>query len=177
LAVVGSRIEAELIVGMLHSHGLRAALVADDAGGMRPHLQMQGVRVLVHPSDEASARRLLAAADNTAGPIDVDAVAVQQRSTATGRVERDLSHTRSRTSDLAPDRRRPDCRSLGVKPARPWEPLHHERRNSRHEGVPGRWNRRRGGHSDVRLHSDQPDHPDLLNGGHRAVHVFVCAPA
>lgn len=72
LTVVGSRVEAELIVGLLQSHGLRAAVVADDAGGLRPHLQMKGVRVLVHPSDEASARRLLAAADDTAGPMDED---------------------------------------------------------------------------------------------------------
>jgi hypothetical protein len=72
LAVVGSRAEAELIVGMLRSHGLRAALVADDAGGQYPQLQMEGIRVLVDPSEEASARQLLAAADNTAGPIDVD---------------------------------------------------------------------------------------------------------
>jgi hypothetical protein len=71
LTVVDSRIEAEMIVGMLRSKGLRAALVADDAGGMRPHLQMHGVRVLVDPSDEATARRLLVA-DDTAGPTDVD---------------------------------------------------------------------------------------------------------
>jgi hypothetical protein len=72
LAVVGSRVEAELIVGMLRSHGLRAALVADDAGGQYPQLQMEGIRVIVDPSDEASARRLLAAADDTAGPIEID---------------------------------------------------------------------------------------------------------
>lgn len=64
VAVVTSRTEAELIVGMLSSHGLRAAVSADDAGGQHPHLQMQGVRVLVAPSDEASARELLAAADD-----------------------------------------------------------------------------------------------------------------
>jgi hypothetical protein len=62
VAVVGSRMEADLIVGMLTSHGLRATVIADDAGGMRPHLQLHGVRVLVHPDDEASARQLLAAA-------------------------------------------------------------------------------------------------------------------
>ena len=72
LTVVGSRIEAELIVGMLRSNGLRAALVADDAGGLQPHLQMKGIRVLVDPSDEDSARQLLATADDMAGPIDVD---------------------------------------------------------------------------------------------------------
>jgi hypothetical protein len=67
VAIVGSRTEAELIVGLLRSHGLRAAFAADDAGGQEPQLQLQGVRVLVAPSDAASARRLLAA-DNTAEP-------------------------------------------------------------------------------------------------------------
>jgi len=38
---------------------------ADDAGGQYPQMQLDGVRVLVAPSDEASARRLLAAADDT----------------------------------------------------------------------------------------------------------------
>jgi Putative prokaryotic signal transducing protein len=65
VAVVDSRIEAELIVGMLRSHGLSAAVSADDAGGQYPQMQVQGVRVLVAPSDEASARRLIAAADDT----------------------------------------------------------------------------------------------------------------
>ena len=65
VAVVTSRTEAELIVGMLRSHGLRAAVSADDAGGQQPPLQIQGVRVLVTPSDEASARRLLAIADDS----------------------------------------------------------------------------------------------------------------
>ena len=65
VTVVASRTEAELIVGMLRSHGLRAAVSADDAGGQEPQLQVQGVRVLVAPSDEASARQLLAAADDT----------------------------------------------------------------------------------------------------------------
>ena len=63
VAVVASRIEAELIVGMLRSHGLTATVSADDAGGQEPPLQMQGVRVLVTPSGEAPARRLLAATD------------------------------------------------------------------------------------------------------------------
>jgi hypothetical protein len=70
LAVVGSRTEAELIVGMLQSHGLRAAMVADDAGGLHPHLQMQGIRVLVHPSDEDPARELLAEAGDAEGDDD-----------------------------------------------------------------------------------------------------------
>ena len=65
VAIVASRSEAELIVGMLRSYGLRAAVAADDAGGQEPQLQLQGVRVLVAPDDEASARQLLADAEET----------------------------------------------------------------------------------------------------------------
>jgi hypothetical protein len=72
VAVVGSRAEADLIVGLLRSHGLRAAVATDDAGGQEPQLDLQGVRVLVAPADEAPARRLLAAADGVAGPVDGD---------------------------------------------------------------------------------------------------------
>ena len=68
VAVVASRTEAELIVGMLGSHGVTAAVSADDAGGQYPQMQIEGVRVLVAPADEASARRLLAVAgDDTSG--------------------------------------------------------------------------------------------------------------
>jgi len=67
VAVVTSRTEAELIVGMLRNNGLTAAVSADDAGGQYPVLQIQGVRVLVAPSDESSARRLLAADDTAQG--------------------------------------------------------------------------------------------------------------
>ncbi|HEY6746136.1 MAG TPA: hypothetical protein VI357_10505 [Mycobacteriales bacterium] len=65
MAIVTSRTEAELIVGFLRNYGLRAAVAADDAGGQEPQLQLQlqGVRVMVAPADEESARRLLAAAD------------------------------------------------------------------------------------------------------------------
>ena len=70
VAVVASRTEAELIVGLLRSHGLSAALAADDAGGQYPQLQSEGVRVLVAASDEAFARRLLAAADDAAGSVE-----------------------------------------------------------------------------------------------------------
>jgi hypothetical protein len=49
LAVVASRTEAELIVGMLGSHGVSAAVSADDAAGQYPQMQIEGVRVLVAP--------------------------------------------------------------------------------------------------------------------------------
>jgi hypothetical protein len=65
VAVVTSRTEAELIVGLLRSHGVSAVVSADDAGGQYPQMQVDGVRVLVAPSDEASALRLLAAVDDT----------------------------------------------------------------------------------------------------------------
>lgn len=65
VAVVASRTEAELIVGMLRSNGLRAVVSADDAGGVEPQLQLQGVRVLVAASDEAVARQLIAEASET----------------------------------------------------------------------------------------------------------------
>jgi hypothetical protein len=61
VAIVGSRAEADLIVGLLVSHGLRAAVATDDAGGQQPQWDLEGVRVLVPSSDEALARRLLAA--------------------------------------------------------------------------------------------------------------------
>ncbi len=61
VAVVTSRAEAELIIGLLRSHGVRAALSTDDAGGQYPQLQQDGVGVLVAPADEAVAREVLAA--------------------------------------------------------------------------------------------------------------------
>jgi hypothetical protein len=60
VAVVGSRAEADLIVGLLRSHGVGAAAVTDDAGGQEPQWQLSGVRVLVPAADEADARELLA---------------------------------------------------------------------------------------------------------------------
>lgn len=63
VAVVASRAEADLVVGLLQSNGVRAAVSADDAGGQEPQLQIQGVRVLVAPSDEAVAREVLADAE------------------------------------------------------------------------------------------------------------------
>ena len=66
VALVSSKTEADLIVGMLRSNDLRAAVSADDVGGQEPALQGQGVRVLVAPSDAAAARQLLATAQGPA---------------------------------------------------------------------------------------------------------------
>jgi Putative prokaryotic signal transducing protein len=65
VAVVSSRTEAELIAGLLRSNGLKAAILADDAGGQDPQLQISGVRVLVDADDEAAARQVLAEAEET----------------------------------------------------------------------------------------------------------------
>jgi hypothetical protein len=65
VAVVSSSTEAELIVGLLRSHGVSAAVSADDAGGQYPQMQIEGVQVLVAPADEASAHRILAEADES----------------------------------------------------------------------------------------------------------------
>ena len=61
-AIVTSRTEAEVIVGMLRNYDLGAVVSADDVGEQDPALQNQGVRVLVAPSGEAAARQLPAAA-------------------------------------------------------------------------------------------------------------------
>jgi Putative prokaryotic signal transducing protein len=65
VAVVSSRTEAELIAGLLRSNGLKAAILADDAGGQDPQLQISGVRVLVDADDEAAARQVLAEVEET----------------------------------------------------------------------------------------------------------------
>src|SRR3954462_8744522 len=44
VAVVSSRPEADLIVGLLESHGVHASALTDDAGGQEPQWQLAGVR-------------------------------------------------------------------------------------------------------------------------------------
>jgi hypothetical protein len=73
VAQVSSRSEADLIVGLLGSGGVRSVVSADDAGGQEPQLQLDGVRVLVAPSDAAVARQILANAQATGGADDDDA--------------------------------------------------------------------------------------------------------
>jgi hypothetical protein len=60
VAVVTSRFEAELIVGLLRGEGIDAVTATDDAGGQEPQWQLQGVRVLVPAADREEATRLLA---------------------------------------------------------------------------------------------------------------------
>ena len=60
VAVVSSRFEADLAVGLLESAGVRAFVLSDDAGGQEPQWQLSdGVRVMVPASEEGLARRVL----------------------------------------------------------------------------------------------------------------------
>ena len=59
VSIVGSRLEAEIIVGLLRSNGLSASVQTDDAGGIEPEWEASGARVLVAASDVESARALL----------------------------------------------------------------------------------------------------------------------
>ena len=58
---MGSRTEADLIVGLLLAHGLESAVATDDAGGQEPQWQLSGVRVLVAADDASVAKAVLAA--------------------------------------------------------------------------------------------------------------------
>jgi hypothetical protein len=55
-----TRFEAEMAQGLLNSSGVRAWLVADDAGGAYPfQLSGGGVRLMVDAADSAAAEELL----------------------------------------------------------------------------------------------------------------------
>jgi hypothetical protein len=58
-AVVGSRAEAVLMVGMLRDNGVRAWVSTDDAGGVEAALTAQGVRVMVASDSADDAARLV----------------------------------------------------------------------------------------------------------------------
>ena len=54
-----SNVEAEIAQGALQAAGIEAAVSADDCGGMRPHLQVGRVALLVRPEDVDEAERIL----------------------------------------------------------------------------------------------------------------------
>lgn len=55
-----TRLEAELAAGVLEAEGIPAQVMADDAGGAYPPLQVvRGVRLVVSKEDAARARSLL----------------------------------------------------------------------------------------------------------------------
>jgi Putative prokaryotic signal transducing protein len=58
-----TRVDADLAKTALEAAGIDATVSADDASGMRPHLWMGGVRLLVATGDLARARDVLAVTD------------------------------------------------------------------------------------------------------------------
>ena len=63
VTVVSSLTEAELIVGMLRSGGLTAAIAAHGLGAR--NVRPRGVPVLVAPDDEEAAREFLATVEDS----------------------------------------------------------------------------------------------------------------
>jgi hypothetical protein len=62
LVVVGTflnQIEADIAQGALEAANIESMISADDAGGVRPHLWMSGVRLLVRAEDAEEATRIL----------------------------------------------------------------------------------------------------------------------
>ena len=64
-------IDAELAKSALEAVGITAAVRSDDCGGMRPHMQMRGVDLLVRAEDVADAAALLDSAQDAA-PADTE---------------------------------------------------------------------------------------------------------
>ena len=63
LVVVGTflnQIEAEMAKGALEAAEIESMISADDARGLRPHLWMGGVRLLVRAEDAEQATEILA---------------------------------------------------------------------------------------------------------------------
>jgi hypothetical protein len=70
LVVVGTflnHIDAEMAQGALEAAEIESMVSADDAGGLRPHLWMGGVRLLVRAEDAKQASEILAQSANS-GP-------------------------------------------------------------------------------------------------------------
>ena len=59
------------MAGMLRSHGIKAAVSVDDAGGWEPQLQTgSGVKVLVPAAEAGQARKLIGDEVEPAGPLN-----------------------------------------------------------------------------------------------------------
>jgi hypothetical protein len=70
VASVSSQAEADVVAGLLRASGIKAGVLADDAGGQDPQLQLDGVRVFVAPADAAAARQVLADAQAQAADTE-----------------------------------------------------------------------------------------------------------
>jgi hypothetical protein len=68
LSVVGTyltAIDADLARTVLEAEGIECMIRSDDCGGLRPHLWMHGVELLVRSEDAPRAVRIL---EDTSGP-------------------------------------------------------------------------------------------------------------
>ena len=54
-----NQIEADMAKGILETADIESMISADDAGGLRPHLWMGGVRLLVRAEDAEQAVKIL----------------------------------------------------------------------------------------------------------------------
>ena len=54
-----NQIEADMAQGALEAANIKSMVSADDAGGLRPHLWMGGVRLLVRGEDAEQAVKVL----------------------------------------------------------------------------------------------------------------------
>jgi len=63
LVVIGTflnQIDADMAQGALEAAHIKSMISADDAGGLRPHLWMGGIRLLVRAEDAKQASEILA---------------------------------------------------------------------------------------------------------------------
>ncbi|MEO6222266.1 MAG: DUF2007 domain-containing protein [Vicinamibacterales bacterium] len=72
-----NNVDAELARSALEAAGITSMIRADDCGGVRPHLWMGGVEVLVDEADVAEASEVLTSFigvfdPEAAGPLDSD---------------------------------------------------------------------------------------------------------
>ena len=58
----GNDIDAQLAHSALEAAGIDSVVRTDDCGGMRPHLQLSGVDILVREGDQEEAVRVLSTA-------------------------------------------------------------------------------------------------------------------
>ncbi|OGR07918.1 MAG: hypothetical protein A3K23_06165 [Desulfobacca sp. RBG_16_58_9] len=71
LRTFASRIEAEIVAGLLKGEGIETRLLSEFDAFMFPDLQhMSGVRLLVSAEDEAQAREILQAMEEESEPPD-----------------------------------------------------------------------------------------------------------
>ena len=61
-----TRIDADLARTALDAAGIESMIRSDDAGGLRPHLWMGGIALLVRQEDVERAEQLLAEAESAA---------------------------------------------------------------------------------------------------------------